>query len=295
VVLLPGSYTNNGLIGQGAPNLNIHGEFGQPRPVINEPGIGQIQISSGTFSYVDIESGANNAFNLSGGTMERVFMRGAGNGNVVCQCYGGVLRDSVIVSTGPTAPLGVVSNGGTAVGTYRNVTAIATDPSASAILIDQGGTPNPLTFDGYNVIAHSPSSADVAAYGNGASITLHHSNYRTSQELNSGVVKDAPGDPHQAATPLFTNAAGFEFSEAPGSPTIDAGLSDPLNGPVDFSGDTRTLGMGTDIGAYEYTPAAAPGPSPTSPPAPAKRKCKKKHKKRAAAAKKCRKKKRHSS
>ena len=299
VIVQPGSYTNDATLLPGAPNMYIHGDFAGQRPVINEPTIGQLQISSGTVSYLDFESGGSNAVNLNGGVMERVLMKGAGNGNLVCQCYGGILRDSVIVSSGPSGALGVVSNGGTAVGTYRNVTAVTTNPAAPAILILQGGTPNALTFDAYNVIASNlAGGTDVEALGNGAQLTLHHSNYLRPVQMSSGVVQDAPGDPHQSTPPLFTNAAAFDFSEALGSPTIDAGLTDPLNGGLDFAGDARTVGTGTDIGAFEFNPPApsAGGPAvpPGSPPSATKSKCKKKKARSAKKRKKCRKKKKRS-
>ncbi|HKZ15771.1 MAG TPA: hypothetical protein VJL81_18190 [Solirubrobacterales bacterium] len=71
--------------------------------------------------------------------------------------------------------------------------------------------------------------------------------------------------------------------------TIDAGLADVANGPLDFDGEAREFGAAVDIGADEYhppapppsepggggsggsggsTPAAGPGPSPTLPTPP---------------------------
>jgi hypothetical protein len=56
----------------------------------------------------------------------------------------------------------------------------------------------------------------------------------------------------QSASPLFVNAAGGDFREAPASPTIDAGLDSPLNGLTDLAGNPREIGAHTDIGAYEF-------------------------------------------
>jgi hypothetical protein len=46
---------------------------------------------------------------------------------------------------------------------------------------------------------------------------------------------------------------------------VDAGLTDPLNGLVDFAGNPRTVGAGTDVGAYEYVPPAPPSSPPAAP------------------------------
>ena len=296
VIVEPGSYTNNAILIAGAPNMFIHGDFGGLRPVINEPTTGELQFSSGTVSYLDFESGTQNAVNMGGGTMERVFMKGAGSGNFVCQCVGGTLRDSVLISTGSSAPLGVVSTGGTSTATYRNVTAIATDPLASGIVIIHSD-PGSVTVDAYNVIARDlGGGTDVKAFGPHATITFHHSNYGSASQATGGIVQDAPSDPHQTAAPVFTNAAAFDFSEALGSPTIDAGLTDPLNGDLDFAGDARTIGGATDIGAYELNTQTGPVGQPPGPPgsfsgAGGSKKCNKQKKAASAKKKKCRKKK----
>jgi hypothetical protein len=253
---------------------------------------GEIKISSGTISYLDFEGGTTNVVNLSGGVMDRVFMQAASNGNFACQCSGGLIRNTVFVSTGPTAALGVTSNGGTNTLDIRNVTAIATNQFAAAIANthQSGGSE---VFNAYNLIARNTAGGtDVEAFGAGATITLHHSNYLTPSSQNMGVVQDAVGDPHQTASPLFTNAGSGDYSEAPGSPTINAGITDPLNGPLDFAGNARSQGSSTDIGAYEVVVPTSGGPGPGAGPtgqrAAALKKCKKKHSKKKR--KKCRKK-----
>jgi hypothetical protein len=296
VIVEPGSYSLSTQISEGAPNLNIHGVLGQPRPVINQSApVGQLGGLSSTLSYLDFEAGGTTFVNQGGGLIDRVIVRGAGNGNFTCQCYGGTIRDSLFVSTGQTAALGVTSNGGTGALTLRNVTAITTNPTGTAITVSHQG-PQAISYDAYNVIARNVAGGtDVGAFGDSATIaatiTFHHSNYATADQGAGGLVQDAPGDPHQSAPPLFTNASAGDLSEVQGSPTIDAGLTDPSNGPLDFAGNPRSSGGGTDIGAYELL---VPVP-PASPPASHKKKCKKhkKHKKRASAAKKCKKHKRH--
>jgi hypothetical protein len=300
VIVEPGNYSLAGPVSVGASNLNIHGALDQPRPVINETSTGEIQVFfGGSISYLDFESSGNApALGFSGAVAERLFLRGSWGGGAVCQCEG-IVRDSVIVATGGGIALGIVSNGGAASGEYRNVTAWSTNMSGPAIEIERTGALATLAFDAYNTVARTVAGGtDVVADGQGTSITFHHSNYGTSAQNSSGVVQDAPSDPHQTAAPQFANAGAGDFSELAGSPTIDAGLNDPLNGPTDYAGNARTLGAATDIGAFEFVPPAPPAnpttmlPAPT-PLAPVAKKCKrKKHRRSASAAKKkrCRKK-----
>lgn len=291
VIVEPGNYSLSADISEGASNLNIHGVTSQPRPVITQTNaLAEFSHSSGVLTYLDFEGGDTNLVNQSGGLIDRIFMRAAGSGSFSCQCGTGTIRDSVFISDGGTAALGLTSNGGTSALTIRNVTAIATQPGTTAITLSHtsGGT---VTYDAYNTIARNLTGGfDVAALGTSATMTLHHSNYGSATQSGTSLVQDAVGDPHQSAAPHFTNPSGGDFSEAMGSPTIDAGLSDPLNGPLDFAGNPRSFGGGTDIGAYEvFVPPSTPPPA--NPPATTKKKCKK-HKKRrqaSAAKKKCKK------
>src|SRR5262249_55412407 len=66
------------------------------------------------------------------------------------------------------------------------------------------------------------------------------------------------GPGNQTAPPAFVDRAAGDFREAAGSPTIDAGASDPLDGELDFAGNPRVLGPAPDIGAYEFPPPKAP-------------------------------------
>ena len=54
-----------------------------------------------------------------------------------------------------------------------------------------------------------------------------------------------------AGDPLFTDAAGSDFSLLEASPAIDAGLSEGAPA-IDIVGVARPQGAGIDIGAYEY-------------------------------------------
>jgi hypothetical protein len=289
VVVEPGSYSLGASIMEGAANLNIRGVAGQPRPAITQTDPSAVLfLTSGTLSYLDFEGGSTDLVNQSGGLIDRIIMRGAGSGQFTCQCGTGTIRDSIFISTGGTAALGLSSNGGTSALTLRNVTAIATQAGTTAIALSHSPA-GAVSYDAYNTIARNlAGTSDVGAFGPSATITFHHSNYGTSTVSGGGLVQDAPSDPHQSVAPMFTNSAGADFSEAVGSPTIDAGLTDALNGPLDFAGNPRAYGVSTDIGAYEFSPPPPPASPPVVTP---KKKCKKhkKHKRSVSAARKCKK------
>ncbi|MFO0753327.1 MAG: choice-of-anchor Q domain-containing protein [Thermodesulfovibrionales bacterium] len=73
------------------------------------------------------------------------------------------------------------------------------------------------------------------------------------------------------ADPLFVNAASGDYHLLAGSPSIDSGNgSAPSLPSTDLEGNARVLGMGVDMGAYEYTGDTIP-PDTTitdSPPNP---------------------------
>lgn len=64
---------------------------------------------------------------------------------------------------------------------------------------------------------------------------------------NSGTVS---GTGAIIADPLFTDPTAKDFSLKTGSPAIDKGTSNDV--PFDFNFNTRPVGIGNDIGAYEY-------------------------------------------
>jgi hypothetical protein len=275
VIVLPGSYTLTGELIPASAGLNIHGAFDQPRPVINATA--RFTLNSGSLSYLQIEAATiGEAINSSNATLDRLLIRGTNNSDTpLCQCYGGSFRNSVVVSTGTAPAVGMTSNGGSFTVTYRNVTAYTATSATPAVQVEQVAA-GALELTLINSVAlNGAGGSEVLAVGADSTITFDHSNYRNASTVNSGVVQDAPGSPHQTTLPTFANAAGGDFTQLAGSPTIDAGLSDPLTGTTDFAGGPRTIGASTDIGADEYEP---PPPGPGSSTS-TKKKCKKKKKK----------------
>jgi hypothetical protein len=273
VIILPGDYSLSDDVVQGVPNLFVHGDFSSPRPQITTPiATGRIAMTTGTFSYVSMFGVASEPVNMSAGmTVDRVLLKGtSNNSNAICQCSGAMVRNSVFITSGTAPALGVTSNGGSATTNYRNVTAYSTNILAPAIALRQQAASGTLTATATNVIAlNTAGGAEVLADGPNSTITLSHSNYRTVTEVQAGEVQDASGEMHQTELPLLVDPADDDFSELSDSPTIDAGIDDPLNGPLDFAGGTRIFGDSTDIGADEFNPTPPPPlPGSGEPTAP---------------------------
>jgi hypothetical protein len=89
-------------------------------------------------------------------------------------------------------------------------------------------------------------------------VVVANSNFDTAKEEIGTEVVNAGGN--QTAPPLFVDAANGDYREAAGSPTIDAGVADPLIGGLDLGGGPRTVGPRPDIGAYETTNPLPPAP-----------------------------------
>lgn len=214
------------------------------------------------------------AVNDEGGTVERVYAYSTESAGA-CEITSGTLRDSVCWG-------GLVASaftGGTVKIVLRNVTASSTVIGAS--------TGTNAEIDGANLIMHSiePSQNDGADLaidvntGASATIALTHSNYASvSTALSGGTdfTYPPPGtNGNQTAPPQFVDAAAGDLHELASSPTVDAGLADPLIGGTDLDGNARSLpsclggAAVPDIGAYELAPSAAcpaaPTPQPLSP------------------------------
>jgi len=254
VIIEPGSYSVSSTIKTGAPELNVHGMAGQPRPILagKEPEILRDE-SDSTFGYLDIEEqGSGEALFSSGGTLERLLIRGRPEGNELCQCYSGTLRDSVLVSL-PGASSGAVgthSNGGTTTEVLRNDTIYSESAQAPAIELEQVAASGELVVNAYNTIAvNAAGGHDLSATKHGT-IMMTHSDF--ASPTGAGTITSGPGDVN--APPQFVNAAASNFHELAGSPTVDKGLNEAEDGTLDFEGDPREFGSSTDIGAYEYSP-----------------------------------------
>jgi hypothetical protein len=139
------------------------------------------------------------------------------------------------------------------------------------LFVDNGGAgAGALEITATNTIIRGGGAdikTHIEASGGGTqalAVTLDHSNYATVDTSMGGTVTAPNTATNQSAAPLFVDAAGDDLHEAAGSPTIDAGATDPANGATDLDGNPRTIGPATDIGAYEFIPPPTCNPLGTA-------------------------------
>jgi hypothetical protein len=268
-------------------DIDVHGVDGMPAPRIVAtfpPGSGHVvrlNNPGATLRHLTlVHSGTDSGFLLQAGLAEQLVVDSV---DTACEIpLTSTLRDSVCWTHGPTneaaisVPLLSPLNASI---TLRNVTAIATGTTVQGIFADAEAGAN-VTVDGVNVIARG-SVTDVSANTDGAStatVSLDHSNYATEKDADEGTgagasVTDPGSGTNQTSAPLFANAAGGDFHQVAGSPTIDAGTAAAsLLGTLDFDGDPRVAdGDGicptdADIGADELVAGPAPDCSSTAQP-----------------------------
>jgi hypothetical protein len=269
VIVTAGNYTVSGeLLLDRAENVG--GQPGTPAPSI-ELSTKSIRIHNAGAILHDVRihmQGPAMAYTVTmeAGTIERSYIS-AGEIAGPCQVEQGAIRDSVC--SGGVGLFVFSAEPGSQRTVLRNVT-------ASPLVIGACCGAN-LTVDAANVIAQSlePGREDLSVDVNvmaSATAVLSHSNYSTvdtSLSAGTNFSYTQPGtNGNQTAEPLFVNAAGGDFHQLAGSPTIDAGVAGPLIGNTDLDGSPRSqppcIGGGPipDIGAYEFTPTAAcPKPS----------------------------------
>ncbi len=219
-----------------------------------------------------VEPTMASALQLESGTVERVYADGS-NG-LACSVASGTIRDSVCFGGLSVTPSGL----GKFTAAVRNVTA---DPLLIGAFEGAG-----LKATVVNTIAQpsygggsgdSGLLIDVSA-GSSAAVTLTNSNYASvDSSLSSGTnfTFTAPGtNGNQTAPAQFVDGPGGDFRQLETSPTVDAGLSEPLLGAYDIEGALRSqprcIGGSPipDIGAYELTSTVPcslpPAPDPNS-------------------------------
>jgi hypothetical protein len=266
-----------GTIASTQPGVNVHGEDGKPRPRIfidtgmQVPGLSLTGAGS-KVRHLEIYGQA-----VSGSKQSALLLDNSEGTDIVARTVAPegracvVLDNSLLTNTlceaTATNAKGiatyVIQPGALNNSVLRNVTAIATATGSIGIEAFAGnntGEDQHLTVT--NAIARGCdiTCADVSAQaGPGAmgiaTITIDHSNFRFEGWPTPGPdrVVDGPGGGNQRFIAVNFVAAG-NYHQAAGSPTIDKGANNVLNGPIDFDGDPRSLGQGTDMGADEFVP-----------------------------------------
>jgi hypothetical protein len=268
VVVLPGTYTVASTIETETP-LWIHGQEGPERPRIFAANQAVLKSFApqriGNLSLEAVNSGLGVLFvPANGSVFERleVWARGADAlGLRIGNNF--TLTDSVVWAGESPNSVGLFLQG-TAPGApqLRNDTIVGVGSESIGIALFITAPSTSIAIKATNVIAigDTDASAQVGseATGSTAAIDFDHSNLDTSV----GNVTSTNG---QTAQPLFFPTNPLTLQEAPDSPTIDAGVNDPANGPLDLAGSPRALPRAltctgpdpaaiTDIGAYEFVP-----------------------------------------
>jgi hypothetical protein len=269
VIITPGDYQLTKTLATPA-KITIHGVAGQPRPRLRFGGAGQFGLALGYDSllrYVAIDQAEPTAALFSSpGRIDQVIVTGPSGPLCTAHVSNSIVRDSIFVAHGANgrAICTLALLGATSTSSVRNVTAIATGSNGVAIHADASGT-STATLNLVNVIARGgQGGVDLKATtfnGGAATISAAHSNYGTESVAGNGDISNGGGNQLFKA-PLFVNAAAGDYRQAAGSPTIDAGVNEPINGAFDFEGDPRRIGT-MDIGADEFLvpPAATTGPA----------------------------------
>jgi hypothetical protein len=264
----------------GVYELSIHGAAGQPRPVVYSSATVAVQLLGWfddrgfSVSDIDLEHVVNGGSALEiSGSLDHVLVHSTASSDFVCNVAGLAgasvsVTDSACIADGSMSYALFQQNNGAPSGTatiaLRNDTFEATGPSSLGVSVSaNGGVDAEVTAT--NVIAHG-AFKDLDAYcfaGDSVSFALNHSNYATTLAEPGTTITAAGSVTNQLAAPLFVDAAGDDFHEAPGSPTIGAGVTEAANGATDLEGDPRTTAALTDIGAFQ---ASAPTPGSTTEP-----------------------------
>lgn len=266
VIVGPGEYALPATIEIPNP-LWIHGQPGASLPRIVANGHSAFKsFATQRLGDLEIESTDNLEGTLflpeDGTTLERlkVFARGTESPLGFRAGSSFTVTDSLIVAEGPTEAFGLFTQGASSGSAQlRNDTIVARAPESTAVSVFMVAKDSTLSIAATNTIASGDQFDASARKGSGATgstltVSFDHSNLDTTD----GEVTSNNG---QAAPPQFV-PGGFE--EAPGSPTIDAGVNDAANGPADLNGNPRALPAHltctepdlaiTDIGAYELVP-----------------------------------------
>jgi hypothetical protein len=279
VIVTPGTYDFGASAGPAFSNgINIHGENGQPRPLLtNNSASDTMQALGGQGTAV-----RNLAFDQKGTGNALVFLGSSGPDDVFIENVAATARGmgaialvgafgghTDIRSSSGYAPgtNGVAMQNSTLLGA-SNLTLIA--PGSGGVAADQrctsgffsGCTGDSSAFLINSILNGGTGGTDVrtnaqscTACGSGTShTTVSAGNSNFSHVSNcAGCTITTPGaNNNQTAPPVLIDAAGGNFRELVNSPTRDAGAESGFTGIVDLDGNPRKLGPAPDIGAFEY-------------------------------------------
>ncbi len=241
--------------------IEVHGEDGQPRAQVSGNWVfAPLSPSTAgvTLRHLRLSNVNAPAITLGSGMTGRDIVATSVSQLACSFSTGGVLTDSVCRNTGASGAGAGANSGNPFDVVLRNVTAVGPDDGISFY-----ASFGPSTVDAKNVIAHAttagPGVYDVrigTQAGQAFAATFGHSNYASIITNGPATATPAGTGTNQTEPPQFVDAASGDFHQLVSSPTVDAGIDDPADGPVDIDGDGRFLGAAPDIGADEYVDQA---------------------------------------
>ena len=258
-----------------AAHLTVHGGPGRPRPRIFTNGnIGLLLTGAQTdarhFEVHQVSTDVNKVgLEFYGDQASDLLVRATGQGGKACTVIGtGSLSNSVCDAPGKDGRgIYQFANFGSATtARFRNVTALALHPGTGNAMLVIGSATDTQDLTVTNALLRSGATelqVSDQMVANAARVTIDHSNFYFSSNPafpENGPIVDAGGN-QRVTAPRFRSVG--DYHQAPGSPTINAGVNSALNGLLDVDGDLRTLGGRTNMGADEFVPrpGAITGPA----------------------------------
>jgi hypothetical protein len=278
--LLPGTYATTANLSPDS-RVTIQGAPGMARPTISADftaaggALYAIVINDSGSIVRDLNVNMNEDDSLEGyfslglrvgsanATIERVRLAAIGtygSGASLGSESGGttIIRDSILTSAGSYPALRTEGPPAPELARIKilNVTAEAT---GSGIIPDALHSPDAYgnqSITARNSIFESVNGeavrGDSSFTGDATvSIAIDHSNMNKAPLAVGSDATITEGGGNQSTAPSFVDRANGNFTQVPGSVTIDAGVTDPALGSTDFGGQPRLLDLAPDIGADE--------------------------------------------
>jgi hypothetical protein len=260
VIAAPGTYTTSTPLTSSANDLYVHGTVGDP-PLIKTSAPTGFAINGFSAKASDLRidhTGSDYGAQLfvTSATLQRIEVR---SDAAYAACYVGpavTFRDSTCVATGDSAFAVMDDFTGNSQVTYlRNDTAIAKGANSIGLVAGAGQNATNVVSAENMIISGGLVDARARNSGTGSTTILgiNHSNFDSSDTTGTNSFASVPGSArNQTEAPRFTG--GGSYTQAPNSPTVDAGISDAFTGPFDVDGTIRPQGPAMDIGADELVP-----------------------------------------
>ena len=275
VELAPGTYyaKEEGEFGYIPPvhvpkGVTLRGEPGKPRPVIVMPADGfadsafyvPARAEVANVEIRNLMDGAR-AISISGGTIDGVIARSMITSEPTCAFNWGTVRNSACIAAGGGTAICCI---GTFGGVIRNSTLVATGPGSTGMASNfrpsKRGRTGHLDVVGSLIAGQEKDVVAVGLLldegrGARAELDLRSSRYATVETRGRVSVTPPGTNGNVRALPLL---ARDNLHQLPDSPTVDRGAVDGTSGGFDLDGQPRAMGAGPDIGADELDPLAAP-------------------------------------